>query len=72
MSRSLKARVTTAAGEALTRQGFVTPIDICLGWLHGSKAVPALSAAVAAFPRKPACARIARAVTFPSPRSSRR
>ena len=31
MSRSLKARVTTAAGEALTRQGFVTPVDVCLG-----------------------------------------
>lgn len=38
MSRSLKARVATAAGEALTRQGFVTPVDICLGlgWLHAS------------------------------------
>jgi len=38
MSPSLKARFTTAASEALTRQGFVTPVDICLGlgWLHGS------------------------------------
>jgi hypothetical protein len=38
MSRSLKARVTTAASEALTRQGFVTPVDVCLGlgWLHAS------------------------------------
>src|SRR5215467_16323371 len=36
--RGLRARVTTAAGEALTRQGFVTPVDVCLGlgWLHAS------------------------------------
>jgi hypothetical protein len=38
MSRSLKARVTASAGEALIRQGFVTPVDVCvgLGWLHAS------------------------------------
>ena len=38
MSRSVKARVTTAAAEALARQGFVTPVDVCLGlgWLHAS------------------------------------
>ena len=38
MSRSLKARVATAAGDVLTGQGFVTPIDVCLGlgWLHDS------------------------------------
>jgi hypothetical protein len=34
--RSLKFRVATAAEEALGRQGFVTPIDVCLGlgWLQ--------------------------------------
>jgi hypothetical protein len=38
MSRSLNARVATAAGDALARQGFVTPVDVCvgLGWLHAS------------------------------------
>ncbi len=36
--RSLKSRVAAAAEEALARQGFVTPIDVCLrlGWLHDS------------------------------------
>jgi hypothetical protein len=36
--RSLKSRVAAAAGEALARQGFVTPVDVCLGlgWLHAS------------------------------------
>jgi hypothetical protein len=36
--RSLNARVAAAAGEALARQGFVTPVDVCLGlgWLHAS------------------------------------
>lgn len=34
--RSLKIRVVAAAEEALARQGFVTPIDVCLGlgWLQ--------------------------------------
>jgi hypothetical protein len=34
--RSLKVRVVAAAEEALGRQGFVTPIDVCLGlgWLQ--------------------------------------
>ncbi len=37
-SRSLKSRVAAAAAEALARQGFVTPVDVCLGlgWLHVS------------------------------------
>jgi hypothetical protein len=37
-SRSLKSRVAAAATEALARQGFVTPVDVCvgLGWLHAS------------------------------------
>lgn len=37
-SRSLKSRVAAAAAEALARQGFVTPVDVCLrlGWLHAS------------------------------------
>jgi hypothetical protein len=37
-SRSLNSRVVTAAAEALARQGFVTPVDVCLGlgWLHAS------------------------------------
>jgi hypothetical protein len=37
-SRSLKSRVAAAAAEALARQGFVTPVDMCLGlgWLHAS------------------------------------
>ena len=30
-SRSVKSRVAVAAAEALTRQGFVTPVDVCLG-----------------------------------------
>jgi hypothetical protein len=36
--RSLNARVAAAAGEALGRHGFVTPVDVCLGlgWLHTS------------------------------------
>jgi hypothetical protein len=36
--RSLKSRVTAAAAEALARQGFVTPVDVCLGlgWLHAT------------------------------------
>src|SRR5215469_10478631 len=36
--RSLRSRVVTAAAEALARQGFVTPVDVCLGlgWLHAS------------------------------------
>jgi hypothetical protein len=36
--RSLDARVAAAAGEALARQGFVTPVDVCLGlgWLYAS------------------------------------
>jgi hypothetical protein len=36
--RSLNARVAATAGEALARQGFVTPVDVCLGlgWLHAS------------------------------------
>ena len=38
MSRSLKSRIAAAAGDALARQGFVTPVDVCLGlgWLHAS------------------------------------
>jgi hypothetical protein len=34
--RSLESRVVAAAEEALARQGFVTPIDVCLGlgWLR--------------------------------------
>jgi hypothetical protein len=34
--KSLQSRVAAAAEEALTRQGFVTPVDVCLGlgWLH--------------------------------------
>jgi hypothetical protein len=34
--RSLKFRVASAADEALSRQGFVTPVDVCLGlgWLQ--------------------------------------
>jgi hypothetical protein len=34
--RSLRSRVVAAAGEALARQGFVTPVEVCLGlgWLH--------------------------------------
>jgi hypothetical protein len=34
--RSLKSRVVAAAEEALARQGFVTPVDVCLGigWLQ--------------------------------------
>jgi len=34
--RSLESRVVTAAEEALARQGFVTPVDVCLGlgWLQ--------------------------------------
>ncbi|HTQ92369.1 MAG TPA: DUF2293 domain-containing protein [Streptosporangiaceae bacterium] len=37
-SRSVKSRVAVAAAEALARQGFVTPVDVCLGlgWLHAS------------------------------------
>ena len=37
-SKSLKSRVVAAAAEALGRQGFVTPVDVCLGlgWLHAS------------------------------------
>lgn len=37
-SRSLNSRVVAAAAEALARQGFVTPVDVCLGlgWLHAS------------------------------------
>jgi hypothetical protein len=37
-SRSLKSRVVVAASEAVARQGFVTPVDVCvgLGWLHDS------------------------------------
>jgi hypothetical protein len=37
-SKSLKSRVVAAAVEALARQGFVTPVDVCLGlgWLHAS------------------------------------
>jgi hypothetical protein len=37
-SRSLKSRVVPAASDALARQGFVTPVDVCvgLGWLHAS------------------------------------
>jgi hypothetical protein len=33
---SLRSRVVAAAGEALARQGFVTPVDVCLGlgWLQ--------------------------------------
>ena len=36
--RSLNTRVAAAAGDALARQGFVTPVDVCLGlgWLHAS------------------------------------
>ena len=36
--KSLNARVAAAAGEALARQRFVTPVDVCLGlgWLHAS------------------------------------
>jgi hypothetical protein len=32
------SRVAVAAAEALARQGFVTPVDVCLGlgWLHPS------------------------------------
>jgi hypothetical protein len=38
MSRNLKSRVAAAATEALARQGFVTPVDVCvgIGWLHAS------------------------------------
>jgi hypothetical protein len=34
--RSLESRVVTAAEKALARQGFVTPVDVCLGlgWLQ--------------------------------------
>ncbi len=34
--RSLESRVVTAAEEALSKQGFVTPVDVCLGlgWLQ--------------------------------------
>src|SRR6516165_305155 len=34
--RSLRSRVVVVAAEALARQGFVTPVDVCLGlgWLH--------------------------------------
>ena len=37
-SRSLRSRVAAAAADALARQGFVTPVDVCLGlgWLHAS------------------------------------
>ena len=37
-SRSLNSRVVAAAAEALARQGFVTPVDVCVGvgWLHAS------------------------------------
>ena len=37
-SRSLNSRVVASAVEALARQGFVTPVDVCLGlgWLHAS------------------------------------
>jgi hypothetical protein len=37
-SRSLNSRVVATAAEALARQGFVTPVDVCLGlgWLHAS------------------------------------
>jgi hypothetical protein len=37
-SRSLKSRVAAAAAEAHARQGFVTPVDVCLGlgWLQAS------------------------------------
>jgi hypothetical protein len=37
-SRSLNSRIVAAAAEALARQGFVTPVDVCLGlgWLHAS------------------------------------
>jgi hypothetical protein len=37
-SSSLNSRVVAAAAEALARQGFVTPVDVCLGlgWLHAS------------------------------------
>jgi hypothetical protein len=36
--RSLNTRVIAAAEEALARQGFVTPIDVCLGlgWLRNT------------------------------------
>jgi hypothetical protein len=36
--RSLNSRVIAVAEEALARQGFVTPIDVCLGlgWLRDS------------------------------------
>ena len=36
--RSLNSRVIAAAEQALARQGFVTPIDVCLGlgWLRNS------------------------------------
>ena len=38
LGKSLKSRVAAAAAEALARQGFVTPVDVCLGlgWLHAS------------------------------------
>lgn len=34
--RSLESRVVAAAQQAFARQGFVTPVDVCLGlgWLH--------------------------------------
>jgi hypothetical protein len=34
--RSLRSRVVAAAGDALARQGFVAPVDVCLGlgWLN--------------------------------------
>ena len=37
-SKSLKSRVAAAAAEALARQGFVTPVDVCVGvgWLHAT------------------------------------
>ena len=37
-SASLERRVAAAAGETLTRQKAVTPIDVCvgIGWLSGS------------------------------------
>jgi hypothetical protein len=36
VQRSLESRVVAAAEQAFARQGFVTPVDVCLGlgWLH--------------------------------------
>jgi hypothetical protein len=36
--RSLNSRVAAAAAEALARQGFVSPVDVCvgIGWLHAT------------------------------------